>query len=325
MKTWMVIFTVLIILLSLGASLAGVFSYGHDDYRLFTSARNEVVQVQYAGIYRYSLRALVTGGTPWDLVRLLLGIPLLLISFILHLRGSLRGTILFAGSLISFSYQYLLWTFDWAYNALFLVYVALFSLSLWTFMFVVAGFDRQRLLSAIGSRFPVKVAAGFSFAVAALLLFKCLGEIVPGLGSEAMPAVATGYYTLVDQALDLGLLMPFCILSGVLLLRRESLGYLFSSCGPIIFLCIGLSVTAGEIMSGLTTGQMNVPGIAIFSVFIGFALVLLVAILRSINSTALLQNLGRASFDEIEQALAEREQVEPEEGLTPEVIQAIKK
>ncbi len=41
--------------------------------------------------------------------------------------------------------------------------------------------------------------------------------------------------------------------------------------------------------------------------------------------SALLQNLGRASFEEIEQALAEREQVEPEEGLTPEVIQAIKK
>ena len=41
--------------------------------------------------------------------------------------------------------------------------------------------------------------------------------------------------------------------------------------------------------------------------------------------TALLQNLGQASFDEIENAMAERQAVEPEAGLTPDVVQAIKK
>ena len=41
--------------------------------------------------------------------------------------------------------------------------------------------------------------------------------------------------------------------------------------------------------------------------------------------TALLQSLGQASFDEIAQVLAERVQVEPEEGLTPEVVRAIKR
>jgi uncharacterized protein YpbB len=40
--------------------------------------------------------------------------------------------------------------------------------------------------------------------------------------------------------------------------------------------------------------------------------------------TALLQSLGQASFDEIEHVLAEREKIEPEKGLTPEVIQVIK-
>ena len=40
---------------------------------------------------------------------------------------------------------------------------------------------------------------------------------------------------------------------------------------------------------------------------------------------ALLQSLGRATMREIEAAMAERDQVEPEEGLTPEVVQALKK
>ena len=41
------------------------------------------------------------------------------------------------------------------------------------------------------------------------------------------------------------------------------------------------------------------------------------------NYTALLQQLGRASFDEIEKVMAERERIEPEEGLTPDVMQAL--
>lgn len=283
MKKLIVVFTLLIMLLSLTASLAGAFSSGHDDYRTFTTARGETVQVQYAGIYRYSLQALVTGGIPWDFVRLLVGIPLLLISFVLYQRGSLRGTVVFIGCLASFLYQYLLWTFDWAYNSLFLVYVALFSLSLWTLVFVLAGIDRAQIRAAIGERFPVKTVAGFSFAVGGLLLLKCLGEIVPGLGSSTMPAATTGYYTLVDQALDLGLLAPFCVWTGVLLLKRDCLGYLLSSSSLITLFSIGLSVIAGEIMVGMSIGRLNIAGVAVFSIFVIVALALLAAVLASIK------------------------------------------
>jgi hypothetical protein len=100
-----------------------------------------------------------------------------------------------------------------------------------------------------------------------------------------MPDVATGYYTLVDQALDLGLVAPFCLVAGLLLLRRESIGYLVSSSSLILFLGVGLSVVAGEVMLGRSTGRMNVPGIAVFSVFLPTALALLVVVLANITST----------------------------------------
>jgi hypothetical protein len=112
MKKLVVTFTILILLFSITASIAGVFSYGHDRYKTFSTVRGEIVRVQYAGNYRYSIQTLVTSGTPWDFVRLFVGIPLLLISFLLYHRGSLRGIVLFIGCLASFLYQYLLWTFD---------------------------------------------------------------------------------------------------------------------------------------------------------------------------------------------------------------------
>lgn len=40
--------------------------------------------------------------------------------------------------------------------------------------------------------------------------------------------------------------------------------------------------------------------------------------------TALLQSLGQASMAEIEQVLAEREMVEPEAGLSPEVMERLR-
>jgi hypothetical protein len=39
--------------------------------------------------------------------------------------------------------------------------------------------------------------------------------------------------------------------------------------------------------------------------------------------TALLQRLGQTSFEEIKAAMAEREQVEPEAGLNPEIIKLL--
>ena len=40
--------------------------------------------------------------------------------------------------------------------------------------------------------------------------------------------------------------------------------------------------------------------------------------------TALLQSLGQATFGEVEQALAGRDPVKPEKGLTPETVKALK-
>jgi len=287
MRKMVTLFTLLLVLLSLVASFAGVRSYGHDRYRTFTTAREETVEVQEVGVYRYSVRALVTGGMPWDFVRLFAGIPVLVVSFVLYLRGSMRGTVLFIGSLASFLYQYLLWTFAWAYNALFLVYVASFSLSLWTLVLVLADVERTQVRAAIDQRFPVKLAANFSFALGGMLLIKCLGEILPALGTGAMPAAGVGYYTMVDQALDIGLLTPFCAAIGVLLLRRESLGYLLSASSLVLFLTVGLSVIAGEVMLGLSTGQLNVAGLAVFGVFMLGAMALLAMMLTSMNETRL--------------------------------------
>jgi hypothetical protein len=283
MKRLIATLTIGILVLSFVASLAGALSYRHQQYRTITTARGEVVEVADAGAYRYSLRSLVTGGAPWDIVWLGIAIPVLAVALGLHRRGSVRGTLLFVGMLASFLYKSLLWTFDWAYNPFYLMYVALFSLSLWTLMLVLRDLDGEQIRAAIGPRFPVRTLATFSFAVGGLLLLKCLSEIVPTIASNKLPAAAAGYYTLVDQALDLGVLTPFCVMTGILLLTRETLGYVFSTSALLLFLTIGLSVIMGEMMVGLSTGHLNVAGVAVFSLFVVGALALLGTVLANIK------------------------------------------
>jgi predicted transcriptional regulator len=41
--------------------------------------------------------------------------------------------------------------------------------------------------------------------------------------------------------------------------------------------------------------------------------------------SALLQNLGEASFDEIKKVLDKREKVKPEKGLTPDIIERVRR
>ncbi len=70
------------------------------------------------------------------------------------------------------------------------------------------------------------------------------------------------------QAMDLGVIVPVCILSGVLLLRRHPWGYLLASVGLLKFLTLGIAVA----LMGLNMARVGVPISAVeLGVFLGMA------------------------------------------------------
>ena len=94
-----------------------------------------------------------------------------------------------------------------------------------------------------------------------------------------------GYYNLFDQFIDIGIIVPFAIFIGVLLLKRNVYGFLFSSVALILVLNIGLSVITGQFILGVMTNTFSdqIPGIAIFSFFMIVDTLMLVKIFRNIN------------------------------------------
>ena len=284
----------LIFVLALLAALAGVWPAAGTPYPL-TTFRGEEVTINARGLYYWDTVSMTAQMQANDLLTLALGLPLLALSFWLALRGSLRGRLLLAGTLGFILYTYITMAFGAHYNALFLVYVALFSLSLFALVLVMMSFDLATLPAHFFAKLPRGWIAGFLFVAAAFISFSWLGRILPTIAGMPLGSWEGGGVTgtpmlenttsLFIQAMDLGIVVPVCLLSGLLLLRRHPWGYLLTSVGLVKFMTLGISVS----LMGLNMARVGEPDSAALVGIFG------VLALLSIGMTAILfRNISEA-------------------------------
>ena len=125
--TWLV---PIIAVLALFAAGIGLFYPNEGSTFSFTAVRGDTVQIWGQGWYRYDTPIGALSFKAGDLITLFLAIPALVVSFVLYRRGSLRGGLVLTGALSYFLYTYISLGFGATYNNLFLVYVLIFSASL---------------------------------------------------------------------------------------------------------------------------------------------------------------------------------------------------
>ncbi len=243
----------LIFVLALGATLAGLWPAAGTPYAL-TNFRGEHVTINARGLYYWDTLSGAAQLQANDLVTLVLGLPLLAVSFWQAGRGALRGRLLLTGTLGFFLYTYVSLCFGAAYNALFLVYVALFGASLYAFTLSMLSFDLNTLPAHFSEKLPRGWLAGVLFFAAAFLTLAWLGRIAATFAPGNIPALENTT-SLFIQAMDLALIVPLCVLAGVQLLRRSAWGYLLASVGMLKFLTMGTAVT----VMGLNMVRVGVP------------------------------------------------------------------
>jgi hypothetical protein len=195
----------------------------------------------WKGFYSQETVSMGAQAMGQDLVTLMVAIPILLLSLYLLNKKSLRGQMIWMGSLFYFLYTYASLSFLATYNQLFLVYVALFSLSLYTFLCGLMSLDAEAIRNSITPGKTTTTASIFTILMAVMLAFMWLSMIIGSLISGSAPAVLETYTTLVIQALDLGVLVPAAIITGILLLMGRAWGYVLMS---ILIVKISLLGTA---------------------------------------------------------------------------------
>ncbi|OMF96808.1 hypothetical protein BK146_13920 [Paenibacillus sp. FSL R7-0333] len=189
-----------------------------------------------------------------DGVTLFAGVPLLLISLLLSLSRRIRGRLLLAGTLGYFTYTYASYSFLAMYNPLFLVYVMLFSAGLYAFILVFRSLERDGI--SFNSKLPARSIGFILLMIAFLIIMLWLGRIAGGWRNGTAPDLLEHYTTLVIQALDLAVLLPLMVLTGALLVRRQSYGYLLA---PVVLVKAATLLTSiSSMMIGMLRAGVHV-------------------------------------------------------------------
>lgn len=149
------------------------------------------------------------------------GLPAMLIALPALVKGSLRVRLFSLGLFAYFFYQYFMYALAWAFGPLFLLFILIFTSSLAGIVLIASTIDASKLSQHITGRFPGRAMAILSFFTTLLLVGMRLGRILAGVKGDYETAMLLGQTTMVIQALDLGLIVPLAVFTGIAILRKK--------------------------------------------------------------------------------------------------------
>lgn len=219
-RRWHVYSTLLILLLAAVSTLLGLFRPGH--YR-DAPGLIEAYQLQ-------------------DLTILIVGIPVLMIGLWYVKQDSPRGRVVWLGGLAYMTYMWATIAVQITFNELFLVYVALFTLSLFTLVGGVLTTDARAIRRAVEDQIRPSLYSGFLILIGVGLAALWLSDLVPPLLAGTVPLLVeeAGPQAMMSHVIDLGVVVPSIFLAAAWLYQRRNWGFVVAG----IVLVLGATLAA---------------------------------------------------------------------------------
>jgi len=219
------------------------------------------------------------------LIVVVVAVPALVVSMILAARGSLRARIVWAGALAYVLYNSVFFAFAVAFNVLFLVYVAMFSLALWSLVALLVRMDADRLGARFAPGTPVRPVAAYLLIIAALFAAVWLKDILPAIAANATPAALEGTKMLTSpvHVMDLSITLPMCVLAGIWLWRRRPWGYVLSGVLLTMLVIEAASIATDQVFGHLQDPAASLGAVPVFVVLTLVGLVPLLVLLRDLR------------------------------------------
>lgn len=199
-----------------------------------------------------------------DLATLFLAVPVLAVGLVMSGRGSSAGRLAIVAGLLYLVYNYAIFGFAVALNALTAVQIAIFGLSLWSLL--LAGRAAIEGNADVTSRLDRRAGGGLLIGVAALFGIQWFGQIASASTTGVLPPdlVKAGISSNPVYALDLAFFLPLCALAGIGLLRRTgSAAYAFPM---LIWVALmGAGVVGGFLLMAAAGDQIAVPVVVAIS------------------------------------------------------------
>lgn len=220
------------------------------------------------GLYRDS-PALVPILQGQDLVTLV-ALPIMAVAIIAARQGSTAGLIVWAGALGYLCYTYLGASVAYAFNALILVYIALFSLTVFALLALCTGLRPSELERRFDEQTPRRAVAIFLALMALFLGAGELAQIVGALRAGELPAAMaqfelSSYFV---YALDLGLIVPLSLLGAAWLWQGQRWGALLAG----VMLIKAAVMGAALLSMNWFAGRAGLPSDGLLPLWVAIAL-----------------------------------------------------
>ena len=182
------------------------------------------------------------------LVVLVIGVPVLACSLVLARRGSTIAVVTWLAAVGFLLYNALMFVFATPVNRLFLLYLAVLSLAAWSAGTLLWHTDVPALGRLIPARAPVRLAAGYLWALVALNGGAWLVRILPALASPGAPAYlrGTGMTTNIVFVQDLALWLPLFAVAAAWLWLGKPRGYLLGGASVVMGVMESISIAADQ-------------------------------------------------------------------------------
>ncbi|MEP7228514.1 MAG: hypothetical protein ABI785_14205 [Gemmatimonadales bacterium] len=244
-----------------------------------------------ASLIALSVESVYAGLTPTflpqalaqDIANLAVVSPMWLLLAVLALRGSIRAYLLWLGVLTFTVYNYVIYTFSIPFGPLFLVWVAVLGMCLFSLIGGVSAIDHQAVASAFTNRRAILVVAWVLIGTAFLFGWLWLSEDVPALLSGTRPQSLSDMALPTNpvHVLDLGFFIPAVIITGVLLIKRKPLGHTLAPSFLVFLILTGIPIMLTPVVQA-ARGETAAWGVV---VPIGTLTVLLLGLLVWLLST----------------------------------------
>lgn len=242
----------------------------------------------FTGVYvpgTYSLETVSWGvqGSAQDVVSLYVAIPLLLLSGFFAGR-SLKAFFIWVGVMLYLAYSYVLYSFFIHFGILFPVYVAVMGLSAYGLMAALSTVDRERIVRSC-RRVGTRAVSVYLFLLGLMFCILWISDIAGALLSGTVPVSVTETGLIVNpvHVLDLSLVLPGMMITGILLRRKRPIGYLFTAPLLTFSALMGLAIIAMQYALEQAGVSEPSPVIYIFSVVVAVDLLLLGRFLKGVG------------------------------------------
>lgn len=222
-----------------------------------------------------------------DMIDLFFITPCLLVTSVLAYKHNRAATMIWGGVVLYLTYTFVLYCFDVHFNKLFLLYCLCLGLSFYSLVYFL--FTNHKVGKVHHENKHVTRFIGLYFIVIALLFyFLWLSEIVPATIQNTIPKSVTdaGLFTNGVQVIDLAVILPAIFISGILLLKGISLGYILTPIILTFFVLMDITIAMLAIVMKIKGVESDLVLSVIMSVLALVSLALLIWYLKRIKTNS---------------------------------------